>query len=35
MAQALLIDPVLENILDQARWAPSGDNNQPWRFEVR
>jgi hypothetical protein len=24
----------LENILDQARWAPSGDNTQPWRFEV-
>jgi sulfur-carrier protein adenylyltransferase/sulfurtransferase len=21
-------------ILDQARWAPSGDNVQPWRFEV-
>lgn len=21
-------------ILDQARWAPSGDNTQPWRFEV-
>jgi nitroreductase len=34
MAQALQIDPVLENILDQARWAPSGDNTQPWRFEV-
>ena len=34
MAQALLNDPVLESILDQARWAPSGDNTQPWRFEV-
>ncbi|HEX2539559.1 MAG TPA: molybdopterin biosynthesis protein MoeY [Caldimonas sp.] len=22
-------------ILDLARWAPSGDNTQPWRFEVR
>jgi nitroreductase len=22
-------------ILDLARWAPSGDNSQPWRFEVR
>jgi len=22
-------------ILDRARWAPSGDNTQPWRFEVR
>ena len=25
--------PVM-NILDQARWSPSGDNTQPWRFEV-
>ena len=25
---------VLEEILDVARWAPSGDNAQPWRFEV-
>jgi molybdopterin/thiamine biosynthesis adenylyltransferase/nitroreductase len=24
----------LEQILDLARWAPSGDNAQPWRFEV-
>lgn len=24
----------LEKILDLARWAPSGDNTQPWRFEV-
>tara|TARA_R110000787_G_scaffold74545_5_gene165676 strand:- start:2089 stop:4110 length:2022 start_codon:yes stop_codon:yes gene_type:complete len=24
----------MERILDQARWAPSGDNTQPWRFEV-
>ena len=23
---------VLEQILDIARWAPSGDNTQPWRF---
>ena len=29
------IDPVLAAILEQARWAPSGDNTQPWRFEVR
>lgn len=28
------MDPVLERILDDARWAPSGDNAQPWRFEV-
>jgi len=25
---------VIEEILDLARWAPSGDNTQPWRFEV-
>ena len=25
--------PVLE-VLELARWAPSGDNTQPWRFEV-
>src|SRR6266550_2507801 len=24
----------IENILDLARWAPSGDNHQPWRFEI-
>jgi molybdopterin/thiamine biosynthesis adenylyltransferase len=24
----------LEQILDVARWAPSGDNTQPWRFEI-
>lgn len=24
----------LADILDLARWAPSGDNTQPWRFEV-
>lgn len=24
----------IERILDLARWAPSGDNTQPWRFEV-
>ena len=23
----------LDKILDAARWAPSGDNSQPWRFE--
>lgn len=23
-----------ERILDLARWAPSGDNEQPWRFET-
>ena len=25
----------VRQILDLARWAPSGDNTQPWRFEVR
>ena len=25
---------LIEKILDHARWAPSGDNMQPWRFEV-
>ncbi len=25
---------VIESILERARWAPSGDNSQPWRFEV-
>jgi len=24
----------LERILDLARWAPSGDNEQPWQFEI-
>ena len=24
----------IEAVLDLARWAPSGDNTQPWRFEV-
>lgn len=24
----------LVRILDLARWAPSGDNTQPWRFEI-
>ncbi|MFA5984796.1 MAG: nitroreductase family protein [Methylococcaceae bacterium] len=25
---------VLEEILDIAKWAPSGDNAQPWQFEI-
>lgn len=25
---------IVEQILDLARWAPSGDNSQPWRFEI-
>lgn len=24
----------IEAILDLARWAPSGDNTQPWRFQI-
>ena len=27
-------DQTMLAILDAARWAPSGDNTQPWRFEV-
>ena len=26
---------VIVQILEEARWAPSGDNTQPWRFELR
>jgi len=29
------VTPRLRRILDLARWAPSGDNSQPWRFEIR
>lgn len=25
---------IVEKILEKARWAPSGDNTQPWRFEI-
>lgn len=25
---------VVEQILELSRWAPSGDNTQPWRFEI-
>ena len=28
------LDPTLASILELARWAPSGDNTQPWRFEL-
>jgi hypothetical protein len=24
----------VEQVLDLARWAPSGDNTQPWRFDI-
>ena len=25
---------IIESILDLGRWAPSGDNTQPWRFQI-
>jgi len=28
------VDRTLAQILELARWAPSGDNTQPWRFEI-
>ncbi|MFC3374318.1 nitroreductase family protein [Rugamonas sp. CCM 8940] len=28
------LDDTLRHILELARWAPSGDNSQPWRFEI-
>lgn len=36
MTQATTVhqDPI-DRVLDLARWAPSGDNTQPWRFEKR
>ena len=27
-------DEILEKIMEAGRWAPSGDNGQPWRFIV-
>ncbi len=30
---ATIAEDDIERILDLARWAPSGDNHQPWRFE--
>ncbi len=30
----MITTDVLEQILDVGRWAPSGDNTQPWRFEI-
>lgn len=30
---AAVLSPLLQRILELARWAPSGDNTQPWRFE--
>lgn len=28
------LTPHLDHILELARWAPSGDNTQPWAFEI-
>lgn len=28
------MNSLIENILEHARWAPSGDNMQTWRFEI-
>ncbi len=28
-------DSAIHQILNLARWAPSGDNTQPWRFEIK
>jgi molybdopterin/thiamine biosynthesis adenylyltransferase len=33
-AEKTVLPSVIEKILDLARWAPSGDNTQPWRFEI-
>ncbi|UCC96209.1 MAG: nitroreductase [Candidatus Omnitrophota bacterium] len=32
--KARIPDAAIEKILEAARWAPSGLNNQPWRFMV-
>ncbi len=34
VAKEMTPPTVIEQILDLARWAPSGDNTQPWRFEI-
>ena len=31
---APISDDLIEKILEAGRWAPSGQNNQPWRFAV-
>ncbi len=35
LAPPLVADSPLQQTLDLARWAPSGDNTQPWRFEIK
>ena len=34
MSKISVLSPALETILNAARWAPSGDNAQPWSFEI-
>ncbi len=34
LAEEKAYDRPIERILDEARWAPSGDNDQPWRFQI-
>ncbi|EWH11131.1 molybdopterin/thiamine biosynthesis family protein [Catenovulum agarivorans DS-2] len=34
MKPSVTISPLLTKVLDSARWAPSGDNVQCWRFEI-
>ncbi|HKJ08198.1 MAG TPA: ThiF family adenylyltransferase [Gammaproteobacteria bacterium] len=29
-----VVQSTVEKVLEAARWAPSGDNAQPWRFEI-
>ncbi len=33
-SEEIILDTPIARILDLARWAPSGDNTQPWRFEI-
>jgi len=33
-SKEMVLDTPVARVLDLARWAPSGDNTQPWRFEV-
>lgn len=32
--RSILSTEVICRILERARWAPSGDNTQPWRFQI-
>jgi molybdopterin/thiamine biosynthesis adenylyltransferase/nitroreductase len=32
--ETAILNSDVERILDLARWAPSGDNSQPWQFEI-